>query len=148
MKKIVLIFTTMLILAISSVCMAAADGGALNKDQKVADTFIQGITTTSVNYDKFSANFDAGLKSKLTADAYTALKNDVKTKLGDYKDAKFYSFERYDKQDKVTYVASFSKEEYVAMVFIFNKDGKLAEFGLVPMKKEQPQQQADQTAQK
>ena len=40
MKKIVLIFVAVMMMAFSSVCMAA-DGGDLNKDQKVAETFIR-----------------------------------------------------------------------------------------------------------
>lgn len=143
MKKMVLIFTAVFMLALSSICMAA-DGGDLNKEQKNVDVFISGITTTNVAYDKFSANFDAGLKAKLDSNAYDTLKTEVKTKFGDLKEVKFYSFERYDKQDKVTYIASFSQEQIVAMVFIFNKDGKMAEFGLMPM--QQQEAQAEQTA--
>lgn len=143
MKKIVLIFVAVMMMAYSSVCMAA-DGGDLNKDQKVAETFISGITTEKVVYDKFVANFDNGLKSKIDAKAYDALKNDVKTKFGDFKESKFYSFERYDNQDKVTYIASFSKEEIIAMVFVFDKNNKLLEFGLLPI---QQNQQAQESAQ-
>lgn len=143
MKKIVLIFVVIMMMAFSSVCMAA-DGGDLNKDQKVAETFISGITTEKVIYDKFVANFDNGLKSKIDAKAYEALKNDVKTKFGDFKESKFYSFERYDNQDKVTYIASFSKEEIIAMVFVFDKNNKLVEFGLLPI---QQNQQAQESAQ-
>lgn len=143
MKKIVLIFLAVMMMAFSNVCMAA-DGGDLNKDQKVAETFISGITTEKVVYDKFVANFDNGLKSKIDAKAYDALKNDVKTKFGDLKESKFYSFERYDNQDKVTYIASFSKEEIIAMVFVFDKNNKLLEFGLLPI---QQNQQAQESAQ-
>lgn len=125
-----------MMMAFSSVCMAA-DGGDLNKDQKVAETFISGITTEKVPYDKLVANIDNGLKSKIDAKAYDALKNDVKTKFGDFKESKFYSFERYDNQDKVTYIASFSKEEIIAMVFVFDKNNKLLEFGLLPIQQNQ-----------
>lgn len=143
MKKIVLIFLAVMMMAFSSVCMAA-DGGDLNKDQKVAETFISGITTEKVVYDKFVANFDNGLKSKINAKAYDALKNDVKTKFGDFKESKFYSFERYDNQDKVTYIASFSKEEIIAMVFVFDKNNKLVEFGLLPIQQNQQTQESVQ----
>ena len=143
MKKIVLIFLAVMMMAFSSVCMAA-DGGDLNKDQKVAETFISGITTEKVVYDKFVANFDNGLKSKIDAKAYDAWKNDVKTKFGDFKESKFYSFERYDNQDKVTYIASFSKEEIIAMVFVFDKNNKLVEFGLLPIQQNQQTQESAQ----
>ena len=91
MKKIVLIFVAVMIMAFSNVCMAA-DGGDLNKDQKVAETFISGITTEKVSYDKLGANIDNGLKKNFDAKAYDALKNEVKTKFGDLKETKFYSF--------------------------------------------------------
>ncbi|WP_302486612.1 DUF3887 domain-containing protein [uncultured Megamonas sp.] len=136
MKKVVLIFAAVMMMAFSSVCMAA-DGGDLNKDQKVAETFISGITTNNVTYDKFVANFDEGLKAKINNKAYEALKNDVKTKFGDLKETKFYSFERYDNQDKVTYITSFSNEKIVAVVFIFDKNNKVVEFALLPMQENQ-----------
>ena len=66
MKKIVLIFVAVMMMAFSSVCMAA-DGGDLNKDQKVAETFISGITTEKVPYDKLVANIDNGLKKNFDA---------------------------------------------------------------------------------
>ena len=132
MKKIVLIFVAVMMMAFSSVCMAA-DGGDLNKEQKVAETVISAITTDNVTYDKFVANFDNGLKSKIDVKTYDVLKNNVKTKFGDLKESKFYSFERYNNQDKVTYVSSFTDEKIVAMVFIFDKSNKLVEFGLLPI---------------
>ena len=88
MKKIVLIFVAVMMMAFSSVCMAD-DGGDLNKDQKVAETFISGITTEKVPYDKLGANIDNGLKKNFDAKAYDALKNEVKTKFGDLKESKF-----------------------------------------------------------
>lgn len=143
MKKIVLIFTAIMMMAFSGICMAA-DGGDLNKDQKVAETFISGITTNNVTYDKFVVNFDEGLKAKINNKVYEALKNGIKTKFGDVKETKFYSFERYDNQDKVTYMASFSNEKAVAMVFIFDKNNKLVECGLFPMKENQPKEETTQ----
>ena len=143
MKKIVLIFLAVMMMAFSSVCMAA-DGGDLNKDQKVAETFISGITTEKVPYDKLGANIDNGLKKNFDAKAYDALKNEVKTKFGDLKESKFYSFERYNNQDKVTYLTSFSQENVVAIVFVFDKNNKLVEFGLLPIQQNQQTQESAQ----
>ena len=122
----------------------ADDGGDLSKDQKVAETFISGITTEKVPYDKLGANIDNGLKKNFDAKAYDALKNEIQTKFGDLKESKFYSFERHNNQDKVTYLTSFSQENVVAIVFIFDKNNKLVEFGLLPI---QQNQQAQESAQ-
>ena len=46
-------------------------------------------------------------------------KNEVKTKFGDLKESKFYSFERYNNQDKVTYLTSFSQEKCCSYSFYF-----------------------------
>ena len=68
----------------------------------------------------------------------------MKIKFGDLKESKFYSFERYNNQDKVTYLTSFSQENVVAIVFVFDKNNKLLEFGLLPI---QQNQQAQESAQ-
>lgn len=146
MKKIILALTVVMMMAFSGICMAA-DGGDLNKEQKVADTFIDAISTDKVAYDKVAVGLNDGLKAKMNEKAFTTLKNNVKTKYGDLKEEKFYSFERYDQQDRVTYITSFSNEKVVALVFVFDKDAKLAEVGFMPMQTQQQNQQADTTAQ-
>lgn len=136
MKKLVLFLTVVMVMAFSSICMAA-DGGDLNKEQKVVDTFIAALTSDSVNYDKFSANLSDGLKAKLDEKTFTGLKSDIKSKMGDLNQERFYSFERIQpngQQDKLTYITSFTNEKMVAMVFVFNKDTKLVDFGLMTMK--------------
>ena len=136
MKKLVLFLTVVMVMAFSSICMAA-DGGDLNKEQKVADTFIAALTSDNVNYDKVSANLSEGLKAKLNEKDFVGLKNDIKTKMGDLNQERFFSFERLQpngQQDKLTYIASFTNEKMVAMVFVFDKDTKLIDFGLMTMK--------------
>lgn len=138
MKKIVLVLTILTMMVFSNICLAA-DGEALNKEQQVAENFITNVTSDKSSLDNISADLDDNLKAKFDATAFDTFKNDIKTKLGDLKEHRFYSFERYEQQDKITYAASFKKEDVVAMVFLFNKDGKIAEFGFIPMKKEAPQ---------
>ncbi|MBO8461444.1 MAG: DUF3887 domain-containing protein [Firmicutes bacterium] len=136
MKKLVLFLTVVMVMAFSSICMAA-DGGDLNKEQKVADAFIAALTSDNVNYNKVSINFSDGLKAKLDEKTFTRLKSDVKSKMGNLNQERFFSFERIQpdgQQDKLTYIASFTNEKMVAMVFVFDKDTKLIDFGLMTMK--------------
>lgn len=145
MKKLVLFLTVVMVMAFSGICMAA-DGGDLNKEQKVADTFIAALTSDSANYDKVSANLSDGLKAKLDEKTFAGLKNDVKSKMGNLNQERFYSFERIQpngQQDKLTYVASFTNEKMVAMVFVFDKDTKLVDFGLLTMKPQTEQTNAE-----
>ena len=93
-----------------------------------------------------------GLKAKLDAKTFEGLKNNIKNNFGDYKDSKLYIFERSlaGDKDRVMYVASFSKEEHVLMVFSFDKDAKISEIGLNIMQQQnagQTQNAEQQTAQ-
>lgn len=49
------------------------------------------------------------------------------------KEVKFYSFQRFDQTDRVTYIAAFSKRKLVAINLSFNKDNKMVDFALSPV---------------
>lgn len=136
MRKIILILTMVATMAFSGICMAA-DGGTLNKQQNVVEPFIASFSDKAPAYAKVSAGFDSGLLAKMDEKSFNGIKKEVKTKFGDLKEVKFYSFERLGEQDRVTYLASFSNEQLVSIVCVFNKDNKMIEFGLLPLKVEQ-----------
>lgn len=150
MKKLILILTAVMMMAFSGICMAS-DSSDLNKEQKAVDTFISAISTDKVTYEKLAVNMSDGLKAKLDAKTFEGLKNNIKNNFGDYKDSKLYIFERSlaGDKDRVMYVASFSKEEHVLMVFGFDKDTKISEIGLNIMQQNagQSQNAEQQTAQ-
>ncbi|WP_304153259.1 DUF3887 domain-containing protein [Megamonas hypermegale] len=147
MKKLILVLTAVMMMAFSGICMAS-DSGDLDKEQKIADTFIQAVTTDKVTYDNMTADLSNGLKEKMDVKAFDKLKNDVKMEFGDLKEVKFYSFERYGQNDRVSYVATFSKEPYVAMIFGFDASGKMTEVGILKMQqKNEEAQNTEQQAQ-
>ncbi len=135
MKKIILILTAIFTMAFSGLCLAA-DGGDLNKQQNTAETFVKAFTEAVPSYNEFTKGFDAQLKSKFDEKTYTALKEQVKDKFGKMKDIKFYSFQRFDNMDQVTYIASFSKEKLVSVNFVFNKENKMVNFVLTPVQQD------------
>lgn len=135
MKKIILILTAIFTMAFSGLCLAA-DGGDLNKQQNTAETFVKAFTEVVPSYNEFTKGFDAQLKSKFDEKTYTALKEQVKDKFGRMKDIKFYSFQRFDNMDQVTYIASFSKEKLVSVNFVFNKENKMVNFVLTPVQQD------------
>ena len=61
------------------------------------------------------------------------MQKQVRVKFGNLKEAKFFAFQRFDQIDRVIYVASFSKEKVVNMVFAFDKDNKLVDFAFSPV---------------
>lgn len=135
MKKIILILTAIFTMAFSGLCLAA-DGGDLNKQQNTAETFVKAFTEAVPSYNEFTKGFDAQLKSKFDEKTYTALKEQVKDKFGRMKEVKFYSFQRFDNMDQVTYIASFSKEKLVSVNFVFNKENKMVNFVLTPVQQD------------
>ena len=148
MKKLILTLTTIFTLAIAAIGFAA-DGGDLNKEQRAAENFVAAFTAAenfvaaftleAPAYNQFSNGFDDTLKAKVTEQAYDVLKKQVQERFGRLKESKFYSFQRYDNVDYVTYIGSFSKEKLVSITFAFNKENKMTDFALSPM-----QQNAEQ----
>lgn len=115
----------LLAFAFSSLAFAA-DGGDLNKEQRTAEkmmTALEGDAATS--YATFAPALSAELSKTMDQKNFTAIQRQVKQQFGSLKETKFFSFERYDQADKVTYIAGFSKEKIVVMSFVFGKDAKL-----------------------
>lgn len=132
MKKLVMILTAIFTMAFAGICMAA-DGADLNKQQNTAETFVKAFSQTVPSYNEFTKGFDAQLKNKFNEKTYAVLQAQVKDKFGRMKEVKFYSFQRFDQMDRVTYIASFSKEKIVAINLAFNKDNKMVDFALSPV---------------
>lgn len=142
MKKLAMALAMTASLAMASVCAAAGEGAALTKEQKAAETLFAGLNgVQTVTYAQASAGFVPELKTKITDQAYAGLQKTVKEKLGACKETKFRSFERFDDGDRVVYVGKYTKEQNVAMVFVFNPAGKIMNFALNPIKA-QPAQPA------
>jgi len=115
MKKLVLVLTMLLAFAFSSLAFAA-DGGDLNKEQRTAEkmmTALEGDAATS--YATFAPALSDELSKTMDQKNFTAIQRQVKQQFGSLKETKFFSFERYDQADKVTYIAGFSKEKIVVM---------------------------------
>lgn len=110
MKKLILTLTAIFTLAIAAIGFAA-DGGDLNKEQRAAENFVAAFTLEAPAYNQFASGFDDTLKAKVTEQAYDVLKKQVQERFGRLKESKFYSFQRYDNVDYVTYIGSFSKEK-------------------------------------
>lgn len=137
MKKILFILAMVMTMAGSTLCFAA-DGGDLNTEQKTAENFISVFEGKGAPaYAVFTKDFSADLKATVNEQMYSKLQNEVKNQMGTLKEAKFYSYQRFDQGDRVTYLASFDKENIVAIVFSFDKDKKMTNFAISPMQAQQ-----------
>lgn len=134
MKKIIVLLTAIFTLAFSCVSFAA-DGGDLNKEQRTAEKIMTSLDADAATaYTGFASSLSESLSKTLTDKSYATIQKQAKEQLGSLKKTDFRSFERFNDGDRVIYVAEFSKEKTVAMVFVFDKTTKLVNFSFIPQK--------------
>lgn len=140
MKKLLVMLTMVLTLAFASVC-AAYDGGVLNKEQKAAEILTNAVTGQAVAYEQVTSGMNDELKTKITEQVVADLQKQVKEQFGAVKEVRFQSFERFADGDRLVYIAGFSKEKHVAMIYIFDEKQKMVNFQYTALK-EQSQEEA------
>ena len=134
MKKFLMMLVVSCLMMVCSVGLAAADHKDFAKQQQVAEKFMDVFDGEPVPmYEQVTAGFSENLKKAVTEKAFAELQKQVRTKLGTMKEAKFFTYQRFDQADRVTYVASFSKEKMVSMVFAFDKQNKMLDFAFTPV---------------
>lgn len=134
MKKAVMLVTLVVTMALSAMCFAAGDGSVLNKQQRVVDKFVAAVNAAdSSGFDQMSADLAPDLQSKITAADFAAMQKQLKEKFGTQKELTFAAYERFDQGDRLTYLASYSKQKLVRAVYVFDKAGKMTEFVFVPV---------------
>lgn len=134
MKKLLIMMMVSCLMMLCSVGFAADDHKALSKQQQVAERIMDAFDGEPVPlYAQVSAGFSANMKKAVTEEAFTELQKQVKQKFGTMKEAKFFTFQRFDQADRVTYIASFTKEKIVSMIFAFDKQNKLVDFAFTPV---------------
>lgn len=134
MKKLLIMMMVSCLMMLCSVGFAADDHKALGKQQQVAERIMDAFDGEPVPlYAQVSAGFSANMKKTVTEEAFAELQKQVKQKFGTMKEAKFFTFQRFDQADRVTYIASFTKEKIVSMIFAFDKQNKLVDFAFTPV---------------
>ena len=134
MKKLLMMLIVSCLMMVCSVGLAANDHKDLAKQQQVAEKFMDVFDVEPAPmYAQVSAGFSANLKKAVTEKAFVELQKQVKQKMGTMKEAKLFAFQRFDQADRLTYIASFSKEKMVSVVFVFDKQSKLLDFAFTPV---------------
>ena len=138
MKKIVIMMIVSCLMMLCSVGFAANESKDLAKQQAVAERFLDVFDAEPAPlFAQVSAGFNPKMKEAITEKAFTDLQKQVKQKLGTMKEAKFFAYQRFDQADRVTYIGSFTKEKMVSIVFVFDRQNKMADFAFTPV--QQPQ---------
>ena len=134
MKKLLVMMMVSCLMMVCSVGFAGDDHKALAKQQQVAEKMMDAFDGEPIPlFAQVSAGFNANLKKAVDEKAFTELQKQVRTKFGTMKEAKFFTYQRFDQADRVTYVASFTKEKMVSMIFAFDKQNKLVDFAFTPI---------------
>lgn len=135
MKKLFLLVTTICLLCFSSVALAATNGQILTKEEAVASQVMSALTKTT-SYEVVSQDFTPQLQQALDKAKLNEMKKEVKAKFGKMQDMKFIALQKFDQGDRVTYLASFSKQQFVRIEFLFDVTAdapKVMSFSLAPI---------------
>lgn len=140
MKKIVMIFSAIMVMAISNLCFAS-DSSDFASEYKASSNFMKVFTQAQLpEYTVASKDFSNEIKAKIKEADYKKLAKLINNQYGKVKEVKFYTYQRFDNSDRLTYLASFDKESAVAIIIEFNKDKKIINYVFNPLKIEETSQ--------
>lgn len=144
MKKIVLTLAALAVMAISSVCNAAAiSGKTLDAEQAVVEKFLAATT-----YKQVEPLMAADMAKDWDEKIYANFQSFMNTNAGKLTNHQLRAAEFFDDADVLTYQASFEKMPQARYVFVFkNVNGKPMLLNINPMfpapqNQEAPAQQA------
>lgn len=138
MKKFIVLLTTLLTLAFAVSCFATENSSALNSAENSAQKVITALVASdTLGYKDAEKAMSADLAKNMNVNTFIAMQRQVKEKFGNHKETKFFAFERFDKVDRLTYIASFNREPAVSIVFTLDKNAKITEFSLAALQVEE-----------
>ena len=138
MKKFIVLLTMLLTLAFAASCFATENSSALNSAENSAQKVITALVASdTLGYKDAEKAMSADLAKNMNVNTFIAMQRQVKEKFGNHKEIKFFAFERFDKADRLTYIASFNREPAVSIVFTLDKNAKITEFSLAALQVEE-----------
>ncbi len=131
MKKFIILLTTLLTMAFAASCFATENSSALSDAESSAQKVITALVASdTLGYKDAEKAMSADLAQQMNINTFIAMQRQVKEKFGNLKETKFFSFERFDKADRLTYIAGFSRQPAVSIVFELDKKEKITNFSL------------------
>ena len=131
MKKFIVMLTALFTLAFAASCFATENSSALSDAEGGAQKVIAALTAQdTLGYKDAEKAMSSDLAKQMNVNTFIAMQRQVKERFGNLKETKFFSFERFDKMDRLTYIAGFSREPAVSIVFELDKKEKITNFSL------------------
>lgn len=134
MKK--LLFVLMIVMTMTAGVCFASDGSDLDKEQRAAQPLISVFENKSPAYTVVTKDFADSLKTSMNETAYANLQKEVQDKMGTLQEVKFYTYQRFDQGDRLTYIASFDKTSTATIVLLFDNQQKLVNFVIAPLQQQ------------
>ncbi len=121
-------------LAIGGSAMAATpEATAFGAEQQVSDQWIDTMLVKSQVDDAYGMMSEESRKN-IQKDKFQELRAKIAADMGAVKGGRLVSWTRFDQNDQMIYFLSFEKQPVVRCLLVFDKQGKLANFELNPMK--------------
>ena len=122
MIRRIMLLATIFIVYFASICFAS-NGSLLTSEEKISEQAIVCIAGGS-DYAELAKNFTHGLAKNLPASRFIELKKTVKEQLGSLSNSKLAILQKFDRADRVIYLANGSKAKDVEIAFVFETTGK------------------------
>lgn len=126
LRKIVCSLAVLIVLIISSVCLAQQP--STDEIKKFADPMTENILVAMNNddYPRFSRDFDEPMRNGMSETFYKITFPTIKAKIGKYISKEFLSVEHKDQYTEVIYKAKFTQEpaDVIVISYFSDQNGK------------------------
>lgn len=136
MKKILAALTMVGMLTFSGMAFASPSSDLLAKEEKAAVKVIE-VFAGQGEYNSAAKYFTEARKKATNSLAFRKAKASIAKSFGELKEVRFVALEKFKNNDRLTYLASYTKAPIVKVVLIFKidgKDAKLANFAFTQIK--------------
>lgn len=117
-------------------CFASPASDLLAKEEKISVKVIE-VFAGNGEYSSISKHFTKERLEKTNSLAFRKIKASINNNFGKLKDVKLIALEKFDKNDRLTYLASYTKTKVVKVILLYNvngKNSKLQDFAFTKIK--------------
>ncbi len=126
MKKIFLAVVMILALAVSGVAGAAPNNGSLlNDEEKIAVSVFNAFNGQGTYTENVNPYATAGLKKQLSGAKFKETQTKIKDAFGKMSNMKLFVLQKFDKADRLIYIAQGTKSPAVELTFTFDTTSKV-----------------------
>ena len=123
MKKFIAVLTMIFMFGFIGTCFASPASDLLSKEEKVSIKVIE-VFSGNGEYPMVSKYFTEERLQKTDSLAFRKIKASISDKFGEVKEIKLIALEKFDKNDRLTYLVGYTKAKVVKVILLYNVDGR------------------------